>query len=184
MTSRIFDKELGFVILCPERNIGGLKNTVTSIHNTFGDTPIVCVVGNDAHASELAEMNEVCPTIMGSDTITSLINVGLEATKAGWNMVLFAGSFVRAGIYRKFDLFATDEKDILFPVVDNKTDFVEGSMNGIILHKKTFDLVGNFTTSPMQKSGYNELEMIKLFWSLGAIENGCKFKAIVGMKVF
>lgn len=128
-------------------------------------------------------MNQICETIKGYDTITSLINVGMKKTKADWNAIVFAGSWVRSNIYRKFDLFVEKEKDILFPVVDGKINFTEGSMNGIIIHKDTFKEVGDFSTAPMQKSGCSDLELIKLFWSLQAIEKGCTFKAIIGMKI-
>lgn len=183
MISHLFKRDLGFVILCPDRSIGGLRNTVNSIRSIIPESNILCTVGNDVNSEELITMNNICPTLQAEDTITSLINLGLKEAKPDWNMLLFAGSFVRLGIYKKFDLFAKDEKDILFPVVNNKIDFVEGSMNGIILHKNTFKLVGDFNTSSMQKLGSNELEMIKLFWAMSAVEHGCRFKAIVGMKV-
>lgn len=173
----------GFVILCPERNMGGLKNTIGSIKQSYADKQVICVVGDDASKQELLEMNNLCQTIKGGDTITSLMNLGIKKSKADWNVLTFAGSWLRPCIYRKFDLFVKSEKDILFPVVDGKTNFYDGSMNGIILHKKTFEEVGDFNTSPMQKSGQNELELIKLFWSFNAIEKGCNFKAIIGMRV-
>lgn len=173
----------GFIILCPERNIGGLRNTVSSIRTAFPDFPYICMVGDDASKVELLEMKNICETHQGSDTITSLINQGMKKSKTEWNCVVFAGSWLKHNIYRKFDLFVRSEKDILFPVVDGKTNFYDGSMNGIIIHKRTFEEVGEFSTSPMQKGGYNELELIKLFWSFNAIEKGCTFKAIVGMRV-
>jgi hypothetical protein len=80
-------------------------------------------------------------------------------------------------------MFIKDDKDILFPVIDRKTNFIDGSMNGIIIRKSTFLKVGNFQTQTMQKKTANEIELIKTFWALDAIENGCTFKAIVGMKI-
>lgn len=184
MTSPTYKEgRFGFVILCPERNLGGLKNTVKSLKQAYPGSPYLCVVGNDATKAEIAEFNLVCDTFKGKDTITSLINLGIKKSKIDWNVLIFAGSWLRPSLHRKFDLFVKSEKDILFPVVDRKTNFVDGSMNGIMLHKKTFQEVGEFATAPMQKAGSNDLELIKLFWTLDAIEKGCTFKAIMGMKV-
>jgi hypothetical protein len=138
---------------------------------------------NDATATEVSEMNRHCETVVGQDTITSLINVGVKESKSPWNVIVFAGSWVRGNVYRKFDAFVKSRKDILFPVVDGHYNFVDGSMNGIIIHKETFSEVGDFSTHNMQKEGHNDLELIKLWWSLGALEKGCVFKAIIGMKV-
>ena len=69
------DKNFGFVILCPERNIGGLKNTINSIKHSYSNSSCVCVVGDDANTEEFKEMNNLCETHKGKNTITSLINL-------------------------------------------------------------------------------------------------------------
>lgn len=175
--------DFGFVVLCPERNLGGYQNTVRSINHQYPNAKIIGVVGNDVTTSELAEMDTKCETVMGQDTITSLINVGMKNSKAPWNVIVFAGSWVRGSVYRKFEAFVRDKRDILFPVVDGHYNFVDGSMNGIIIHQDTFAEVGDFSTHNMQKEGHNDLELIKLWWALGAMEKGCLFKAIIGMEV-
>lgn len=187
MTLRIPKKRLrgdynfGFVVLCPEKNVDGLNTTVTSIENVYKDFPIVCTVGDNCSDDEFSKMNGICRTVKGGDTITGLINLGVHSSDRPWNVVVFAGSWVRNYLRRKFDLFVKDERDILFPVVDGRYNFVDGSMNGIILHKRAIEEIGDIPTVPMQKFGYDELELIKLFWATTALEKGFKFKAIIGM---
>lgn len=175
------DYKFGFVILCPERNVAGLRNTVSSIKQGYPWAKILCVVGNDVTEKELQDMQAICETIVGEDTITSLINLGVKSSQTDWNVLVFAGSWIRSCLYRQFDLFVKKETDILFPVVDGRMNFIDGSMNGIVIHKKALELAGDFPR--MQKAGYNELEMIKTFWAYAAIEQGCRFKAIIGMRV-
>jgi hypothetical protein len=172
----------GFVVLCPEKNIGGMKVTVSSIKHAYEKAPFLCCIGDDVTESELTACQGICETHVGGNTITSLINKGIRESKADWNFLVFAGGWIKSNIYRKFDLFVKDEKDILFQVIDGKDDFVGGSMNGIIIHKKSLKLAGEFPTGPMMKADCNELELIKAFWAFNAIQEGCKFKAIIGMR--
>lgn len=184
MTSRLPKKQpFGFIVLCPERNLGGLKNTVNSIKRGYENASVICTIANDANKDEIKEASNLCDVYKGGSTITSLINTGMKKTKENWNIIVFAGSWITPQLRRKFDLFVKDEKDILFPVMWRKTNFIEGSMNGLIIHKKAFKEVGDFPNGPMQKAGVPEMELIKMFWALDAIKLGYVFKAIVGMKV-
>lgn len=183
MTTLTSKQSFGFVILCPDKNISGLKNTIDSFDAIYPDSPRICIVGNNVNNDEIAIMNKFCPTFKGQNTITSLINFGMKKTKSDWNVIIFAGSRIRPIIQKEFDLFVKSEKDILFHVVDGKYTFCEGSMNGIIIHKNTFLEVGNFISSPINKVEMNEMEVVKLLWSLDAIEKGCVFKAILGMRI-
>jgi hypothetical protein len=173
----------GFIILNPDRHLGGLKNTVGSIKHTHKDSSILCVVGSDAHDSEVEEMNAYCTTYRAGDTIMSLLNEGMKQSTADWNAYVFAGSVVTTNFKRKVNLFICDDRDILFPVVDWQTNFVDGSMNGIVLHKQSFASAGEFASPPVPTSVFGELELVKLCWAAKALENGCVFKAIIGMKI-
>jgi hypothetical protein len=175
--------DFGFVILCPSLDDKPLRNTVTSIKKMYPKSPIICAVGNNVDAARLNELSEICETIQGNDTITSLINVGLKNSKSIWNVIVFSGCWVRPSIHRQFSCFVKDEKDILFQVVDGHINFVDGSMNGIIINKNTFAEVGDFPESKLNKLGFKEMELLKLMWSVGAIAKGCRFKGIMGMKV-
>ena len=39
--------KLGYIIISPENNIGGLKNTIRSITNNYEDAKIVCTVSSN-----------------------------------------------------------------------------------------------------------------------------------------
>ena len=90
---------------------------------------------------------------------------------------------VRPFVERKLRYFAESPKDVLYPVVGMKMNFVEGSSNGILINKETFKEVGEFPEHKMQKAGVNDFELAKLFWATKAIECGCKFKGIVGLRI-
>lgn len=175
--------DVGFLVLCPDRNIGGLKNTLGSIKHNCYDRKIVCAVGNDADAAEMAEMKAMCPTVKGEDTITSLINKGIKTLDTAWVFIVFAGSRVPTYIERKFVLFAKSDQDVLFPVVDFKHDFISGSFNGVLISRTMFEAAGDFPEVTLFKIGVNDFEIAKMLWSLDALKHGCNFKAIVGMRI-
>lgn len=132
---------------------------------------------------ELTEMIGICNTVKAGNTITSLINCGMKHSDAEWNVIVFAGSWLRTSLLYKAKTFIKSDRDVLFPVVDWKSNFVDGSMNGIVLHRKMFEDAGDFPEGEMQKAGVSDIEMAKLFWSVNAIDKGAIFKAIVGMRV-
>jgi len=175
--------DLGFIILCPDRNIGGLKNTYGSINYHSYNRDAICVVGNDATPTDIKEMKEICPTYKGKDTITSLINTGFRHLKHEWGLLLFGGSRIPIFLERRISSFTKNEEDILFPVVEKRYDFVSGSFNGVLINKKFFKKVGNFPDTQMEKAGMNDFEMAKLLWALDAHEKGAIFKGIVGMRI-
>lgn len=177
------DVDLSFLILCPDRNRGGLRNTVGSITSYAWNRPSICVVGEDATAAEVKELKEFCPTYKGENTITSLINVGMKKIKTDWAFILFSGSRIPTFLEHKLRNFVKEETDVLFPVVDRKWDFISGSFNGVLINTKFFKKAGEFPTVSMQKQGMNDFEMAKMFWALGALEAGVTFKAIVGMRI-
>lgn len=175
--------DVGFLILCPDRSIAGLKNTLGSIHHHSYDRNAICVVGNDANEQDLKEFNEICVTQKAGNTITSLINLGMKEMKHEWAFMLFSGSRIPHYLEKKFELFAKCETDVLFPVVDHKYDFVEGSFNGVMINTKFFKKVGDFHSANMHKAGLNDFEFSKMLWAVNAINKGVTFKAIVGMKI-
>lgn len=177
--------DLGFIILCPDRNIGGLRNTLLSISHNSYNRESLAVVGSDATATEIKTMKEICPIHKGKETITSLINTGMKKLKHEWAFLMFAGSRVQPYVEKKVEQFATTEKDVLFPVVDRRFDFVSGSFDGVIINTKFFQEVGDFPdiTILKEEGSINEFEMAKLLWSVSASHKQAIFKAIVGLRV-
>ncbi len=167
----------GFVVLCHDRNIKLVKGTCNSIKNHYGPNyPIICSIDSTATEADLEELNKICPTVVGENSYSSLINVGIKNSATKWNIIIFAGAFLRSKLDRKFSFFIESEKDILFPISEGKTNFVDGTLNGLMINKKTFLEVGPFSTT-------ENIDICKLLWSDAAMQKGCKFKAIASSKM-
>lgn len=121
-------------------------------------------------------MKEVCPTYKGKSTMTSLINVGMRHSTADWVFVVFSGITVRWQMDQKFSYFINSEKDILYPIVDRKYNFLEATLNGLFVNRKVFKEIGEF-----EEEG--ELEFVKMIWAEKAMAKGCRFKAVIGTKL-
>ncbi len=167
----------GFVIICTDCNVGQIKTTVNSIKCNYPDSKYICVLPSECHKDDQKIINTVCKSYTGGSTITSLINVGMKNTPCNeWNFIVMGGTWVKNGLSKKYSYFIDSEKDILFPIVDRKTNFIDGSINGILWHKKTYESI-----EPL--SNDNPLEICKLMFTMGAIEKGCKFKAVLGAQI-
>lgn len=182
---RYKDINFGFVIIAPSHHYGNICCTVRTIKNRYPGIQHICVVGNDTSAENFKELNEVCPTHKGKDTITSLLNTGMKKGCKDWNLFVIEGSIVRPNLNRKYSLFIEDEKDVLFPIVTEyektgkikrvRSDFEDATLNGMFLHTKTFKAVGNFVDSSILSS--------KFIWATKAQELGCKFKGVLGARL-
>lgn len=170
------DLNFGFVILCHDNNIGLLKSTASSIKARYPKTPIVCATNESLSIESVEEMKKICPTYKGKNTITSLINTGMRYSRAEWNFIVCAGVTVRAKMDQRFSYFIESEKDILFPIAENKIYFVDGTLNGLFINRNTWKEVGE-----MDESG--TLEEVKTLWAIAAIAKGVKFKAIANSKI-
>ena len=124
----------------------------------------------------IESMRSVCPVILGGNTITSLINAGMKKATEDWVFIVFSGSQVMPRMNYKFEYFVTSEKDILFPVANRKINFIDGTMNGIFMHRNTFSTVGDMPND-------DDIQLSKAVWAYEAINHGCVFKAIVGGKI-
>lgn len=173
------------IIVAPQANIGLIKTTVNSIKNNLPGWSFLISVTNDIKKDTIEELSEICNVVQGKTTITSLINAGVKASENDWNFIVFEGTSLQKSIENKFFKFVRDKKDIGFPIIveydymgkpkNLNSNFVDGSMNGILIHKETFKKIGNMTDNPLPYS--------KLMWSLDAIAYGCTFKGILGAKV-
>lgn len=170
------DLKCGFVILCPEHTVGLLKSTMNSIQCRYPNLPAICVTDNSANNSDIKEMKAICPTFKGKSTFSSLINIGMKNAPAEWNFIICAGVTVNWKMDERFAYFTESEKDILFPIVEKKYNFVDATLNGLFINKKTWKEVGD-----MDNEG--TFEQIKTLWGIRAIEKGVIFKAIAGAKV-
>lgn len=177
--------DVGFILLCPDKDIKGLKNSLSSIAFHCYNRECIAVVGDNATPEEMKELKEVCPTYKGENTITSLINLGMKKLKHEWAFLMFGGSRVQTYLERKVLVFATQMSDVLYPVgvSDSKWNFVDTAFNGVLINTPFFSKVGDFPTLMMEKDGFNDFELSKLLWAMDAMKAGVTFKAIAGMKV-
>lgn len=166
----------GFVILCPDHAVNLLESTANSIKSRYPGISYICATDDTANAQDLKEMKQICPTFKGRGTFSSLINTGMKHTPADWTFLVCAGVTVRAKLDLRFSYFINSEKDICFPIAENKYNFVDGTLNGIFVHKNTFKEIGDWKE-------FDNLEWVKTLWALSAIDKGCKFKAIAGCKI-
>jgi len=178
--------KVGFVILCPDGNVGYLQHTIKSLKFWYPDFEYVSVVEQGIHADELKEFKKVCnKTYKGKKTITSLINTGMRNATKGWNLIIMAGSWLRGNELRKYSHFVGDEREVIFPICscerDGKkfwvTEWEHGTLNGILMHTSTFKEVGPFADVK------TPLNISKLMWGLDACARGIKIKPILGPKI-
>jgi hypothetical protein len=177
INSLINDENIGFVILCPECNLGGLKYTSTSIKFEFPKCKFITMVGKDAPKDEILEMSKHSRIIRGGNTITSLIDKGVEEMKSEWCMIVTSGSMIRPNTIKKYNYFLRGQKDILFPVMDRKYLFDEATINGILINRNTYKDIGELGDDDP------DIQRVKLAWASKALDKGCKFKGIVGAKL-
>jgi dGTP triphosphohydrolase len=188
---KIRDIDFNFIILNVDRNKIGLRATVNSIKTNYSQ-PYLCVVDKDIEQEDFDEMNLICKTFKAKDTIQkkmepldvapSLINKGIIESEKDWNLIIISGTHVRPNIKKKLDLFAKNDWNILYPVFDNKFNFSKASINGILMHKKAIQQVGEWPTK-MWKENHSSLQLSKDFWYNQAVEQGYVFKGIAGMRL-
>lgn len=186
MISKRTEIDINFVILSPEPNIGRLKGTVRSIKNNYKiDANIVCSVAKETKKPQIEEMNTVCNTFKGGDTMTSLINAGIKNSKPGWTMLMMEGVHLPRNIQYRYSIWIEGTKDILFPIImsyDKEgvptkvyNTFAECTLNGILVDRDFFLKVGKLSENPLKIS--------REFWAMEAAEKEATFKAILGIKI-
>lgn len=178
--------DINFIILSPDPNIGRLKGTVRSIKNNYRENAnIICLVEKKIKKDNLEEMNQVCKTYRGGETITSLMSKGIRKSKDGWCMFIIEGAWLPKKIEYKYSAWIESENDVLFPVIAVQDragnpkkilgTFSNCTLNGILINKKLFLNAGDFSDNPIKIS--------KEFWSYDAFEKGANFKGILGIKI-
>ena len=175
----------GFIILSPNFNIGGLKNTLRSIKNNYEDTEVICCVSSLIKSNQLKEMKEVCNIHKGGKTITSLINKGFEKIESDWAILILEGSRVCKNIDMKYNKWIKNYNDVLFPLIIEYNremypkkiydTFYNCTINGMCINKNFFKDVGKFTEDGLEES--------RKIWTVSALEKNVVFKSILGIKI-
>ncbi len=170
------DLDAGFIILCTEGNVGSLKHTVKSLNFRYEKQPFIAVVGKGTPTEDIKEMKEMCPIYRGKDTITSLINTGMRNAQQEWNLIIFEGSWLHGRELTRLSPFVEKETDVLFPIINNIGNFIDGCMNGLLINKEAFKLAGPFGDD-------NPLDICKMMWMMEAKDKGCRFIGVLGLKI-
>mgnify|MGYP003472689346 CR=1 FL=1 len=178
---------INFVIISENPNFGRFKYTKNSIINNYGDnTSITCVFSKNSKEDLKLYKNEVETHIVKNNNTLDLINVGIKKSKEDWNLIVNEGTWIKPNMDKKYSSFIKNEFDILYPIFyeldingkmfNVKTDFIDCSLNGMMINKKCFDKIGIFEQFDFLES--------KTLWFFNAIEKKCSFKAILGNKLF
>ena len=172
------DLKFGFVVLCPNMNTGHLRNTISSIDIYYPDAKTVIILPSDCNKDDFDSISKLKKTYKGGKTVASMINKGMEHGFPEWNFLLFSKGWIRNRVDIKYSYFIENEMDILFPIINRKLTFDKFDINnGLFMNKKSFKEIGDFPDM-------NSLDLSKMIWATNAITKGCKFKGIVGGKLF
>lgn len=154
-----------FVIIAYDYKIDCIKSTINSVKILYPEANYL-VVAKEKHP----DIAKVAPIFVG-DTISSMINIGMQNSD-DWNFIIMSKGSISNRIDIKYSYFVESENDILFSVVRRDLNFVDASIHGMLLHRKSFTNIGNFLDIPFENS--------KIIWGTCAIEKGYKFKGVVG----
>ena len=169
-------RDFGFIILCPNRDIIGLRNAVRRVGYFYPEAPCLAVKPKGTTRPETADMKAICDVAAGKVTDQSMINAGLKKAKPDWNFIVYEGAVIRPRFHIRYGNFLVDEKDVLFPIIDQRYEFFEGTMNGLLIHRKTWEEVGPFEEE-------QDFLLAKLLWAAEAKKKDVRFKGILGPRV-
>lgn len=164
--SKSLDMEI--CIICIDGDFSKIKKTQKSAAFLNKDYKIIGIIPENRET----EPSDI-KIYKGKNCVTSLIDVAIKNVDSEWAFVVFAGSVLKKKIDQKLSQYVENKNDVLFPVVNRIYDFIRGSMNGILINKSFYEKVGEFGSG-------NNLQDTKILWAARALENGVKFKAIVG----
>lgn len=162
---KTLEMEIG--IMSFDGNHNHINITANSVKNLSSNYGYFILMPSVAKMTHFEHRTYKC-----NDKITSLLNEGMKRSTKDWVYFVYSSCRLRPKIDEKLSKFITSDKDILFPVVDRVWNFVDGSMNGILINKNFFNEVGPFVDE-------NDLKITKLEWADRAMSKGGKFKAIV-----
>ena len=165
--------DLGFIIITPENNPRHVEITVSSLSAKYNGRPFVTVVTESILDQTMAEMSRIGRIFSAKSTYSSLLSTGMKNAPAEWNMIVISGTQLRNRVHRKYSCFIDSPRDILYPIVDRKMNFVDGSVNGIVVHRDAYADLGDMPES-------QNLNECKAAWGYLAVSKGYRFKGVVG----
>jgi hypothetical protein len=164
----------GFIIICVDSNHINLENTIKSIRSKYENASITCVYGQ-----EIKDFNLNCEGlkfVKSKENYAAMINSGMNATEKDWNIIFIAGTYVQINYTKKYSMFIESDSDVLFPNYIRKSNFIDGTINGLCINRKLFKKTGEFNEN------CEKIEHSKAEWGYNAIPHNVKFKAICHLK--
>lgn len=167
------DLDMCVAIISLDSRVNEIKKTHKRIEFLSKNYPSIIVVPEHSKI-DITDINiDNTPLFRGGNCITSMFDIAIENSMKPWVYLIFAGTTILQKIDVKLSRYVDSEKDVLFPVVDRIWNFVDGSINGILINQKFHASVGHFGSG-------NPLKVTKLNWADRALQQGVRFKAIVG----
>lgn len=179
----------------PEKSIKLLSNTLESIKKYYPDLDSISIIPD----GKVSDFTPICKTYKSTNnTYSSLINCGMNHSKFDWNIIVFAGSWVRPSLENIKKYYIKSEKSVLFSVPSGKIErrdnklfdkasFAQGSANGLFIHQSVFKELGELPNSPKlmmpETLPVNDFELIKLEWSYSGIKKGISFIPLFGVAI-
>ena len=112
--------------------------------------------------------------VIGFDKCDSTaINKGLHESKTEWNFVICSKGSISYKLDIKYSHFIKSYRDIMFPVINRRTNFVES--NSFFINKKAFLDIGDFLDGDLEES--------KIIWATTALEKRYNLIGIVNYKI-
>ena len=71
-----------------------------------------------------------------------MINAGMNATEKDWNIIFIAGTYLQRNYTKKYSMFIESDSDVLFPNYIRKSNFIDGTINGLCISKNLFNKTG------------------------------------------
>lgn len=172
------EKDISFVILLTEFRFGGLNTTASTIKSNFNNPDCLCIVPQKSNANDLKTAKNICNVFEGGNTISSMINTGVEKSKKPWSLFIMSGSLIKYNPVLKYQRFLKSNKDVMYRVVDKSHwKWEDASIHGLLIHKNALNEIGTFPENE------ESLQKCKLLWGAKAIQKGYKLKGLVGVKL-
>lgn len=157
-------------VICTNSVGSGIKRTIESCFYLDHPCENIILVKNDFDTNQLE--SSWGRVVSGGTAITDMIDLGCKNAKTDWVYFVLAGTRLQKRIDSKNALHVTSYRDVLFPVINRKWNFIDATLNGLLLNKNFHQEVGDFGSG-------NDLVVTKLIWAEKALHLGVKFKAIV-----
>lgn len=173
--SRPTTNNVGFAIVCQNRNLGGFRTTLRTIQGSFPNAPKVCVLPDDTTDVELGGFAVNCKCQRGGKTLQSMTNTGFTLCESEWVMILSAGRVIRTGFLKPYLRFCEGEMDVLYAVLGRTWPFVEGGVAGLLMNREKFLSSGGLD--------HDEPDWVKAktMWAASLVDSGFKIKGLVGV---